>query len=169
MTAVQVTDPGAAVPLGARHDLWSLPPRRHLMAAGAYRRARAKAFRIWNRRAARVWRRGAARLPSCAKLDRSLINLVMPLKLMSAARAGATEMNPAATASAPKLRRIGEPPAARWTAPCRQRCGSVAKCAKLESLHLSGKHLLVNFFLKRAKNFLLKLKAGLGNRQFVIL
>src|SRR4051812_10791991 len=60
-----------------------------------------------------------------------------------------------------------EPPAARWTAPCRQRCGRVATRAKLESLHLSSKHLLVNFFLKRAKNFLLKLEAGLGNRQFV--
>ena len=33
--------------VGARHHLRSLPPRRHLLNAASYRRARAKAFRTW--------------------------------------------------------------------------------------------------------------------------
>jgi putative transposase len=43
---VQVGRPGAAVPIGARGHLRPFRPRRHLVAASRYRRARTRAFRI---------------------------------------------------------------------------------------------------------------------------
>jgi hypothetical protein len=38
-----------------------------------------------------------------------------------------------------------------------------------KSRYLSGKHLLLNFFLNRTKNLLLKLKAPSGDAELVVL